>query len=122
MIAGYLVFSVSAVLLFELTGHEPDASPDLAFGALSIAYGAAFAILSGFITGAIAKRSELRHASVLAGLIALGALLSLVAQLGEASVWTQIASLVVFAPAAALGGYLSGARRKRMPARQAGAS
>ena len=47
VIAGYLVFGVSAALLFGLSGRDPHAHQDVAFVVLSTAYGVACAGVGG---------------------------------------------------------------------------
>jgi hypothetical protein len=107
--AGYFVFAVSAVLLFQLSGQAPHADAPLAFKIASIVWGAVFAMVAGWLAAHVAVRRPATHAAVVAAVIALGALVSLVAASGAR--WSQIGALVVMAPCAWLGGVLA-ARRK----------
>ena len=104
--AGYIIFGASAALLFQLSGQAPHANAPLAFKAASIIWGTVFALVAGWLTARIAGRKPTVHAGVVAGLIALGALVSLAAQ-PLAAKWSQIAALVIMAPSAVLGGVIS---------------
>jgi hypothetical protein len=107
--AGYLIFAMSAVLLFQMSGRAPHAAQPLSFEIASVVWGCVFALVAGWLTARIAARKPEVHAAILAGVIALGALGSLVAAAGAK--WTQIAAIVVMAPCAWLGGLLSRARQ-----------
>ncbi len=101
VIIGWLIFAVSATLLFRLSGQEPHAPATAKFMIGSIIYGVGFGFLGGWVAASLAKR---RGAALAVGIIiALGALVSLVAQ-PTAARWSPISALVLMAPAAALGG------------------
>ncbi len=104
VIAGYLIFAISAALLFRLAQRNPHAPASATFMILTTIYGFVFAFLGGYVAARVANRLELLHASLLALLLATGAMISLFAELGRGSVWTQISALLFMAPAAALGG------------------
>jgi hypothetical protein len=106
VIAGYLIFGISAGVLFRLAQRDPHAPAPAAFMILSTVYGVVFACLGGYAAARIAQRLELLHAAILALLMATGALISLFAELGRGSAWSQIAALLFMAPAAALGGMI----------------
>ena len=101
----------SAVLLFRLSGVDPHAAVSFPFLAFSIAYGATFAFVGGYVAGIIAARRPIRYLAVLGGAIALSGLVSLVARPGEGAIWSQLATVVLFAPLAVAGG-MSGRRRR----------
>ena len=107
--AGYFVFAASAVLLFQMSGRDPHAEAPLAFKAATVIWGAVFALVAGWLTARIAGRRPATHGAVLAGIIALGAIVSMATSPGDA-LWSQIAAAVVMAPCAWAGGLLSGAR------------
>lgn len=104
--AGYIIFGASAALLFQLSGQAPHANAPLAFKVGSIIWGAVFALVAGWLTARIAGRKPTVHAGIVAGLIALGALVSLAARPSDAK-WSQMSALVIMAPCAVLGGVLS---------------
>jgi hypothetical protein len=106
VVAAYLIFAVSAALLFGVSGRDPHVRPDAAFAVLGVLYGMLFALIAGYVAGVIAKRSEIRHGLVVALIIVVLAALSLVLQLGEGSLWSELATIIFMAPAAVLGGYL----------------
>ena len=108
--AGYLIFAVSAVLLFHLTNIDPHSQAVLGFKALTMAYGLAFAFISGFVAGRIGQRGDLVSGIALALVIALGATISMMARPGAGALWTQTAALILFAPASPVGDWT---RRRR---------
>jgi hypothetical protein len=105
VVAGYFVFAVSAALLFQLSGVDPHGASTAGFKIGSVIWGVLFALIAGWLTARIAVRRPATHATVLAGLIALGALISLV--LSGGAIWSQVAALVFMAPAAWVGGGLA---------------
>src|ERR1700754_4263168 len=90
--AGYFIFGASAALLFQLSGQEPHADSPLAFKIASIIWGAVFALVAGWLTARVAGKRPVTHAGVVAGLIALGALISLAARPSDA-IWSQVSAL-----------------------------
>ena len=107
--AGYLIFAMSAVLLFQMSGRAPHQPQPVTFEIASVVWGCVFALVAGWLTARIAARKPVVHAAVLAGVIALGALGSLIAAGGAK--WTQIAALAVMAPCAWAGGLVSRSRQ-----------
>ena len=110
VVAGYLIFAGSAVLLFHLTAIDPHSPAALGFKAFTMAYGLAFAFLGGFVAGRIARRTDLVCGVALALVIALGATISMIARPGAGALWTQTAALLLCAPASFAGDWI---RRKR---------
>jgi peptidoglycan/LPS O-acetylase OafA/YrhL len=104
VLLGYLVFGVSAVLLFQVAGVDPRQEPDLGFRIWSTLYGVLFALAGGYLAARIAGKREIAHASAVAGIVAVIATISLIVQPGHGSLWSQIAALGFMAPAAILGG------------------
>jgi uncharacterized membrane protein len=103
---GYLVFGASAALLFQLSGQAPHQAAPTGFKIASIIWGAVFALVAGWLAARVAGRKPATHAAIVAGLIALGALVSLAMRPGEAR-WSQISAAVVMAPCAWIGGLIS---------------
>jgi hypothetical protein len=54
----------------------------------------------------VVSRTPFLHGSIVAGILALGAGISLIATIGKGAIWSQVTALTAMAPAAALGGYL----------------
>jgi hypothetical protein len=106
VLAGYLVFGVSTILLFAVAGVDPRQEPELGFRIWSTFYGIFFAFTGGYVAARIAGRREIAHASAVACLLAVIATVSLIAQPGHSSLWSQIAALGFMTPAAILGGVL----------------
>ena len=104
--AGYLIFAGSAVLLFRVTKVDPHSPAAVGFELLTIVYGLAFASLGGFVTGKIARRTDLNCGIALALLIGLGATASMMARPGAGALWTQTAALLLFAPASLAGDWI----------------
>jgi surface polysaccharide O-acyltransferase-like enzyme len=107
VVLGYLLFSLSAVLLFQLTKREPHAAASLGFAFVATFYGIAFAFLGGYLAARLARRPDLLAATLVAALIALGATISLVATWRQAAHWSQWTAIFFMAPAAALGGRIA---------------
>jgi len=106
--AGYLVFGSSGLLLFQLSGRDPHQPAPVTFQIATIVWGCVFALVAGWLTARIAPKRPSAHAVVLAGLIALGAGVSLVASPPGAK-WSQISALIVMAPCAWIGGRIAAA-------------
>jgi hypothetical protein len=104
LILGYLIFAVSAFVYFRFTGQAPEAAPTAVFAVISLLYGLVFSFLGGFVSQVIAKASNLKLNFALAACIAGFAFFSLLMTHG--SHWTQIISIVLFAPMSIAGGYL----------------
>jgi hypothetical protein len=101
IIVGYLIFAVSAFLLFRLTHVDPHAPASLSFEVLAIAFGVIFAMLGGYIGVAISRK--LWVSPTIAIIIAAGAISSMVA---TGVNWSPIAALICMVPAALAGGWL----------------
>jgi hypothetical protein len=66
----------------------------------------AFAMAGGFVAATIATRQPTLHALAVAGIIGVTAVAALVVEWGAGSVWSPLSTIVLMAPAAAIGGYL----------------
>jgi hypothetical protein len=100
VIVGYLIFGVSAVLLFVLSGRQPASQ---AFMIGSIVYGMVFAFIGGWVAATLAKRRG--GAALWVGIvIAVGAVISLLASPAGGAIWSQVSALVLMAPSAVLAG------------------
>jgi hypothetical protein len=106
IVAGYLIFAVSAVALFAVSGRDPHAPQPAGFVVIVLLYGIGFAGVSGYVTALIAKRADTAYVVALASIIALGALVSLFASPASHAIWSQVGTLVLMVPAALLGGII----------------
>ena len=104
VIVGYLVFGATAGLLFAVTRRDPHLDQPAVFVVLSIVYGVFFATAGGFVAARTAPRQPRRNAAFVGVIIAVLALVSLTVNLGRGSLWSEIATLGLMAPAAVLGG------------------
>ena len=102
VLAGYLVFGISAGLLFNVTRHNPKVWPGAGFAILATVYGMVFAYLGGWVASAIANRNPGRHAWMVTATIVTIAILSMILQASSASIWSEVAAVVFMAPAAGL--------------------
>lgn len=109
VVAGYMVFAVSAALLFIISGHPAHQNAPWDFKILTIAYGIFFSVLAGLILQLIAKQTTLKLNFILALVIFLLAAVSRFTSGG--CHWTQYFAMFIFAPASVLGGYLYQRRR-----------
>ena len=105
---GYLLFAVSAGLLFWATGRDPHREQDLSFVVLTVVYGMVFAGAGVYVAGAIAGRKPGLHGGAVALILALGATVSFLAQPGAGSRWSQVTALFLMAPSAFVGGIVRG--------------
>ena len=107
VVGGYLIFVLSAVALFELSGRDPHAPQPFWFVMASVAYGMVFAGLGGFVAARLAPTRSLLHAGSVAVALALGASVSLVTSPSADATWSQWTALAFMAPSAYLGGRLA---------------
>ena len=108
---GYVVFAVSAVVLFHAAGRDPHSQQDLWFTAAAILYGMAFAAVGGLIAALIAGRRPVLHAAIVGVILAAGALASLVSRPGAGAIWSQVSAIFLMAPSVFVGGVVA----KRLP-------
>ena len=115
VIVGYCVTAIAtAGIDFILGTLAPAAFPkpgeDQAVGSswllLILGYSSIFAILGGYVTALVAKRSEVKHALALGIVMVMLSLVSMLTYFGQQALWFQIGLLVLALPAALLGGYL----------------
>jgi di/tricarboxylate transporter len=104
VIAGYMVFAVSSVLLFNLTHHHPHQDAPFNFKLITIAYGVCFSILAGAVVQLIAKQNTLGLNFILACMMFAFAGISMAVSGG--SHWTQLFAMFIFAPVSIVGGYI----------------
>lgn len=104
VLIGYVVFALSAVVLFQATGRDPHAPQDAMFTAIAIVYGMVFAAAGGLISALIAGRRPVLHAAIVGAILALGAIGSLISRPGHGALWSQLAAIVLMAPCAPIGG------------------
>ena len=116
VVVGYLIFGISAGLLFVLSGQDPKQAPSIAFMVGSILYGMSFAFIGGWVSAYLAGGRELQHSGGVAGVILTLALISLVIQYAHGSVWSQLATVIFMVPSAVIGGVV---RRKQKNSAQA---
>ncbi len=119
VLAGYLVFAVPAALLFALTRQDPLLAPSVEFAVVSTVYGMAFAFLGGWIAAKFGGTGEMRNSVLVGIVILLIAVISLLVQIGKGSIWSQLATIVLIAPSAVVGGWV---RHRSVRARDKSAS
>ncbi|WP_339811387.1 hypothetical protein [uncultured Imperialibacter sp.] len=102
VVIGYLVFAVSAVLLFQMSGIDPHNDPSPGIIALTIGYGLVFSFLGGLLAQPISGSGKLTVNYFLAGLMAAFAAFSMFKS--EGNHFTQLAAIFLFSPASVLGG------------------
>lgn len=106
VVAGYLIFALSAFAFFQITGQPPHQATPLPIMLGSVALGMVFALLGGYVAAWLARRRPLAHGVAVAAVLALFAAISLFSTLGRGAVWSQVAALALMAPCAAVGGWL----------------
>lgn len=108
VVAGYAVFAVAAFAFFSLSGQPPHQPAPTAVMLGSIAVGMVAALAGGYLAAWLAAQRPFAHGIAVAGVLALGATVSLVKTLGHGAIWSQLAALVLMAPCAVGGGWLRG--------------
>jgi len=106
VVVGYIIFAVSAALLFQLSGHNPHGVVSSQFMMLSIVYGMAFAALGGWVAEKIGK-NPWKPAVALTVVIAVGAIASIMTTPNTESRWSQWSAVLLMAPSALIGGWLA---------------
>jgi hypothetical protein len=113
VIVGYLVFAISAALLFSLTGQNPHAAASIQFMMMTTIYGMVFAVIGGYVAEWLARAPAWRAAIAVGVVIAVGATVSLITSPRQDARWSQLAALVLMAPSALVGGWLALRTRAR---------
>jgi len=72
VLGGFLIFSLSAVLLFQISGRPPETWPGAPFATFAILYGGVFTALAGYVAARLAPRVPIVHAAAVAGLLFCG--------------------------------------------------
>ncbi|WP_155121172.1 hypothetical protein [Bryobacter aggregatus] len=106
VLAGYLIFAVSAFWLFRLAGQAPHQQAPLGFMIGSSVCGCLFAGLGGYMAGMWAGRAPLGHGVAVGIVLAIGASVSLANTMGSGAIWSQVAAILLMAPSAMMGGWL----------------
>jgi hypothetical protein len=104
VVFGYMLFAMSTLAFFKLTGLAPHEPASAANMASSIAVGVIAALMGGYSAAWLAGRKPRAHGMAVAALLALGATVSLFKTLGHGAIWSQSAALLLMVPSAALGG------------------
>ena len=110
VLAGYIIFVITSLALFKLSGQDPHTDPTTIFVILTLIYGAAFSFVSGLVTQLISKTKNMMPNYVLCLIIAGFATFSLFKTTGNH--WTQLLAIFIFAPLSILGGLLYNKRNK----------
>jgi hypothetical protein len=110
VIVGYMVFALSTLAFFQLSGQAPHAEAPPSIMLTSILVGIAAAMAGGYLAALLAGRKPAAHGLAVAALLAIGATVSLVSTLGHGASWSQVSALALMAPSAALGGWLPAKR------------
>ncbi len=113
VITGYVIFALSAVLLFQFSGQNIHSNVSTGFMLLTIVYGIVFAGISGFVTASLVQKKNLAYVKALAILMGSIALVSLIAQWGKVASWSQLAAIFLMAPSAFYSGLLRANQIKR---------
>lgn len=116
ILAGDILFALLTAAMFKLMGRDPHDPADTQFIAATAALGVLFAIAGGYLAATIAGKSPVFAGLGVAILIASGALVSM-ALARPSSIWSQIAAIVLLAPAAILGGFVRGRTHPQRPQR-----
>jgi hypothetical protein len=111
IIVGYVVFAGSALGAFLLLGRTPRVGGSTRIVIAGIVWGIVFAVLAGWVTQKIARRDDLLAVIAVAFIVATGAVISFVLRPGSGAIWSQLAALLLMAPAVLVGGKLAAGKR-----------
>jgi hypothetical protein len=103
VIAGYAIFALAAVALFQISGRDPHTAAPVGFMVFAIVYGAVFAAIGGYVATAISGR---RAAAIVAFLVLFGAVVSMLFRPGKGALWTMLSTAVISTPMVAFGSRL----------------
>lgn len=106
VLAGYMLFAVSAFLLVKIFKQSPHQVAPIWFMVFATAVGMVGAGLGGYVAGALAGSHPLGHAIGVAAVLMVRATASLISTLGRGAIWSQVAALALMAPSAILGGWI----------------
>ena len=112
IISGYVAFSIAVLILWLAFGYGPKDIPPTNFLLFSIFCEAFFAVGAGYLVGLMARRRELLHAGILAGIFAIIGLASLIFKTHQYPYWVALSIIVINAPCTLLGGYIRQSTRK----------
>ena len=103
VVAGYLVFALSSIMLFTLTSHKPHEQATIVFKLITIGWGLFFSGLAGYVVQWIGKTQSITLNFSLAIIIFVLAATSML--LSKGSHWTQLFAMFIFAPASLISIY-----------------
>lgn len=98
VIAGYAIFVISAVALFQLSGYDPHSDQPLWFRVAAGTYGMVFAGLGGRAAARIAPARPALHTGITALLIVGGASASLLTSPVTDATWSMWQAILLMAP------------------------
>lgn len=101
VIAGYAIFVITSLLLFQISGVKPHSEASGLFMVLTFVCGVVFSFLSGLVTQFISRSRNLKINYILCVIIAGFATFSLFKSSGSS--WTQLLAIFVFAPVSVFG-------------------
>jgi hypothetical protein len=110
VIIGYLVFAVSAFLLFRVTHQDPHAPTVMGFEIMAIVYGVFFAFFAGYWGTAIAGRSDMLAAIAIALIMTT---LAIVSMMAKGVSWSPLSAVFCMVPAELVGGYTQARKGRR---------
>jgi hypothetical protein len=94
VVVGYLFFGITSVLLFRVSGFDPEAAAPLWFMALSTLAGIVFAGAAGFFASIISPFGS-RAAWHLAAVVAAIGVVFLVTQWSRGAIWSEVVTILV---------------------------
>src|SRR5262249_32223538 len=112
VLLGDVIFAGGSALLFYAARVDPQAPAEVRFILISVGGGIVLAMSGGWVAGWFGRRNDLVCGILLAALIAARAVGSLISRPGRGAGWSQTAALVLMAPAALAGDWVSARRRR----------
>jgi hypothetical protein len=112
VLAGLFTYCLGTALLQEIIlGPRARAAPNAGLFSFAVVYCIGFGVVAGFLLGLIARGREFRCATIVAGFIAMFAVIDIVVHPADLSLtwsrWYDWVYLVVAPPTLLLGGYIT---------------
>jgi len=114
VVIGYLVLVFTNMAFVTLRFVKPVLTlGPMATIAVAVPYTFVCSLIGGYIVALVARRSEIKHAAILTGLMAAVTIISMIIAIAIEPLWYKITYLVVMAPATIFGGYIRSRRKQK---------
>lgn len=106
IISGYLVFTMTMLLLWAVFGYKPNSVPPTEFLIFSVCCECLFALGSGYVVALIARRKELVHTGILVAVLVVLTLMTILVFKNKLPLWANLSTIFPISPYVLLGGLI----------------